>query len=107
VILSAFLILFSSFFMLLYEFADCYSYRYLSYIMDVATPTADWLNLVHELLLPVLMKNHGTAALSHQEVYFSLPLDALFSGSLCFWHANAFRRFSVSVRLFDQINLPR
>lgn len=43
--------------------------------MDVATPTADWLNLVHELLLPILMKNHGTATLSHQEVHFSLPLD--------------------------------
>jgi hypothetical protein len=47
-------------------------YRYLSYIMDVATPTADWLELVYELLLPILMTNHGSATLSYQEVSFSL-----------------------------------
>nr|CAB3448038.1 unnamed protein product [Digitaria exilis] len=55
-------------FALYYGVSDAYTkLRYLSYIMDVATPTADWLNLVHELLLPILMKNHGTATLSHQE----------------------------------------
>uniref|UniRef100_A0A0D9VLB6 Uncharacterized protein n=1 Tax=Leersia perrieri TaxID=77586 RepID=A0A0D9VLB6_9ORYZ len=55
-------------FALYYGVSDAYTkLRYLSYIMDVATPTADWLNLVHELLLPVLMKTQGTAALSHQE----------------------------------------
>jgi hypothetical protein len=41
--------------------------------VDIATPTADWLNLVHELLLPVLMKSHDTAPLSHQEVFAPLP----------------------------------
>uniref|UniRef100_A0ACD5Z5S1 Uncharacterized protein n=1 Tax=Avena sativa TaxID=4498 RepID=A0ACD5Z5S1_AVESA len=51
-----------------YGVSDAYTkLRYLSYIVDIATPTADWLNLVHELLLPVLMKSHGTAPLSHQE----------------------------------------
>ncbi|KAG2654205.1 hypothetical protein PVAP13_1NG490900 [Panicum virgatum] len=55
-------------FALYYGVSDAYTkLRYLSYIMDVATPTADWLNLVHELLLPILMKNHTTATLSHQE----------------------------------------
>lgn len=57
---------------LLTEFASYYDIspvytklRYLSYIMDVATPTADCLNLVHDLLVPVVMKKKG--ALSHQE----------------------------------------
>ncbi|KAM0873373.1 hypothetical protein ACQ4PT_038102 [Festuca glaucescens] len=51
-----------------YGVSDAYTkLRYLSYIVDIATPTADWLNLVHELLLPVLMKSHDTAPLSHQE----------------------------------------
>ncbi|KAJ4964028.1 hypothetical protein NE237_023967 [Protea cynaroides] len=57
---------------LLTEFAtyfgvsDAYTkLRYLSYIMDVATPTADCLILVHDLLLPVIMK--GRSTLSHQE----------------------------------------
>ncbi|CAL5054437.1 unnamed protein product [Urochloa decumbens] len=55
-------------FALYYGVSDAYTkLRYLSYIMDVATPTADWLNLVHELLLPILMKDHGTNTLSHQE----------------------------------------
>lgn len=42
--------------------------RYLSYIMDVATPTADCLNLVYDLLMPVVMKGHSRSTLSHQEV---------------------------------------
>lgn len=42
--------------------------RYLSYIMDVATPTADCLNLVHDLLMPVVMKGNSRSTLSHQEV---------------------------------------
>lgn len=41
--------------------------RYLSYIMDVATPTADCLNLVYDLLMPVVMKGHSRSTLSHQE----------------------------------------
>lgn len=42
--------------------------RYLSYVMEVATPTADCLGLVHDLLLPVLMKGSIRGVLSHQEV---------------------------------------
>ncbi|PPR97301.1 hypothetical protein GOBAR_AA23369 [Gossypium barbadense] len=59
---------------LLTEFASYYGVsdvytklRYLSYVMDVATPTADCLGLVHELLMPVAMKGHNKRALSHQE----------------------------------------
>ena len=36
--------------------------------MDVATPTADCLILVHDLLLPVIMKSRSKNLLSHQEV---------------------------------------
>lgn len=42
--------------------------RYLTYVMDVATPTEDCLTLIHEFLLPVFMKSKGKIALSHQEV---------------------------------------
>ncbi|CAI9116173.1 OLC1v1017257C1 [Oldenlandia corymbosa var. corymbosa] len=59
---------------LLTEFAsyfgvsDAYTkLRYLAYVMDVATPTADCLELVHDLLLPVIMKGHSKTTLSHQE----------------------------------------
>ncbi|XP_059637232.1 uncharacterized protein LOC132279312 [Cornus florida] len=59
---------------LLQEFASYYGVsdiytklRYLSYIMDVATPTADCLTLVYDLLLPVVMKGHSKSTLSHQE----------------------------------------
>ncbi|VVA16266.1 PREDICTED: ZEAMMB73_Zm00001d018133 [Prunus dulcis] len=59
---------------LLTEFASYYGVsdvytklRYLSYVMDVATPTADCLNLVYDLLKPVLMKGHHKSMLSHQE----------------------------------------
>ncbi|KAK9284724.1 hypothetical protein L1049_023901 [Liquidambar formosana] len=51
-----------------YGVSDAYTkLRYLSYVMDVATPTADCLILVHDLLLPVLMKGNSKTALSHQE----------------------------------------
>ncbi|KAI6687867.1 hypothetical protein NL676_024695 [Syzygium grande] len=51
-----------------YGVSDVYSkLRYLSYIMDVATPTADCLKLVYELLIPVLMKGQSRGTLSHQE----------------------------------------
>ncbi|KAL8549227.1 hypothetical protein ACS0TY_008177 [Phlomoides rotata] len=47
--------------------SDAYTkLRYLSYVMDVATPTADCLELVHELLLPVVNKTRHK--LSRQEV---------------------------------------
>lgn len=59
---------------LLTEFAsyfgvsDAYTkLRYLSYVMDVATPTADCLTLVYDLLLPVVMKGNCKSTLSHQE----------------------------------------
>ncbi|KAK7385380.1 hypothetical protein VNO78_31097 [Psophocarpus tetragonolobus] len=59
---------------LLTEFASYYGVseiytklRYLSYVMDVATPTADCLNLVYNLLSPVIMKGNGKTSLSHQE----------------------------------------
>ncbi|KAL5992642.1 hypothetical protein ACLOJK_013561 [Asimina triloba] len=41
--------------------------RYLSYVMDVATPTADCLTLVYDLLSPVILKRSGKSTLSHQE----------------------------------------
>ncbi|KAK4274158.1 hypothetical protein QN277_017432 [Acacia crassicarpa] len=59
---------------LLTEFASYYGVsdiyarlRYLSYVMDVATPTADCLNLVYDLLSPVIMKGNSKSSLSHQE----------------------------------------
>ncbi|GER27315.1 DNA repair protein RAD50 [Striga asiatica] len=50
-----------------YGVSDVYTkLRYLSYVMDVATPTADCLHLVHELLQPVVIKGKSKQ-LSHQE----------------------------------------
>ncbi|GFP85845.1 hypothetical protein PHJA_000728300 [Phtheirospermum japonicum] len=49
--------------------SDAYTkLRYLSYVMDVATPTADCLDVVHELLQPVVIKGKTKHSLSHQEV---------------------------------------
>ncbi|XP_075655804.1 uncharacterized protein LOC142625932 [Castanea sativa] len=51
-----------------YGVSDAYTrLRYLSYVMDMATPTEDCLTLIHEFLLPVFMKSKGKIALSHQE----------------------------------------
>lgn len=51
-----------------YGVSDAYTkLRYLSYVMDVATPTADCLTLVYDLLYPVVMKGHTKKTLSHQE----------------------------------------
>ncbi|XP_052197461.1 uncharacterized protein LOC127804619 isoform X2 [Diospyros lotus] len=51
-----------------YGVSDAYAkLRYLSYVMDVATPTADCLSLVHELLLPVVMEGKANGTLSRQE----------------------------------------
>uniref|UniRef100_A0A7C9EE15 Uncharacterized protein n=1 Tax=Opuntia streptacantha TaxID=393608 RepID=A0A7C9EE15_OPUST len=48
-----------------YGVSDAYTkLRYLSYVMDVATPTADCLCLIRDLLSPVLLKGN---ALSNQE----------------------------------------
>lgn len=46
--------------------------RYLSYVMDVATPTDDCLALIHDLLLPVIVKRRSENTLSHQEVIIYL-----------------------------------
>ncbi|CAI0467807.1 unnamed protein product [Linum tenue] len=55
-------------FAIYYGISDVYTkLRYLSYIMDVATPTADCLTLVYDLLMPVIMKGHSKSTLSHQE----------------------------------------
>ncbi|KAG8642828.1 hypothetical protein MANES_12G127600v8 [Manihot esculenta] len=51
-----------------YGVSDTYTkLRYLSYIMDVATPTKDCLDLVYDLLEPVIMKGNRKNVLSHQE----------------------------------------
>ncbi|GAB2244728.1 hypothetical protein Droror1_Dr00000221 [Drosera rotundifolia] len=51
-----------------YGVSDVYAkLRYLSYVMDVATPTADCLTLVYDLLYPVVMKGNVKSLLSHQE----------------------------------------
>ncbi|KAJ4828822.1 hypothetical protein Tsubulata_041098 [Turnera subulata] len=51
-----------------YGLSDAYiKLRYLSYIMDVATPTKDCLDLVYDLLLPVLRKGNRKSVLSYQE----------------------------------------
>ncbi|XP_009601182.1 uncharacterized protein [Nicotiana tomentosiformis] len=51
-----------------YGVSDAYTrLRYLSYVMDVATPTADCLRLVYDLLLPVVSKGRTKNTLSHQE----------------------------------------
>uniref|UniRef100_A0A7N0UW01 Uncharacterized protein n=1 Tax=Kalanchoe fedtschenkoi TaxID=63787 RepID=A0A7N0UW01_KALFE len=41
--------------------------RYVSYVMEVATPTHYCLSLVYDLLLPVYMKGQKRGILSHQE----------------------------------------
>lgn len=42
--------------------------RYLSYVMDVASPTKDCLDLIYDFLLPIIMKSNHKSVLSHQEV---------------------------------------
>lgn len=52
--------------------------------MDVATPTADCLNLVYNLLAPVIMKGNSKTSLSHQEVSStSLLFKFCNFGSVC------------------------
>ncbi|CAI9111124.1 OLC1v1011265C1 [Oldenlandia corymbosa var. corymbosa] len=51
-----------------YGVSDAYTrLRYLLYVMDVATPTADCLELVHDLLSPVVLRSKSKGSLSHQE----------------------------------------
>ena len=46
--------------------------RYLSYVMDVASPTKYCIDLIYDFLCPVIMKKNYKATLSHQEVVFFL-----------------------------------
>lgn len=66
------ILLFFHWFHIWIMFLMCDPDRYLSYVMDVATPTADCLNLVYDLLRPVLMKGHNKSMLSFQEVKIAL-----------------------------------
>ncbi|KAF3563116.1 hypothetical protein DY000_02019333 [Brassica cretica] len=52
----------------LYGFSDAYTkLRYLSYVMDVASPTKYCIDLIYDFLCPVIMKENYKATLSHQE----------------------------------------
>ncbi|CAH8374965.1 unnamed protein product [Eruca vesicaria subsp. sativa] len=51
-----------------YGISDAYTrLRYLSYVMDVASPTKDCLDLIYDYLFPIIMKSNHKAVLSHQE----------------------------------------
>ncbi|KAF3505578.1 hypothetical protein F2Q69_00004678 [Brassica cretica] len=51
-----------------YGISDAYArLRYLSYVMDVASPTKDCLDLIYDFLLPIIMKSNHKSVLSHQE----------------------------------------
>ncbi|XP_023639737.1 uncharacterized protein LOC17874910 isoform X2 [Capsella rubella] len=51
-----------------YGVSDAYTrLRYLSYVMDVASPTKDCLDLIYDFLFPIIMKSNHKAVLSHQE----------------------------------------
>lgn len=56
------------FYLFIYFFNVYWFFRYLSYVMDVATPTADCLNVVYDLLSPVIKKGKMNGTLSVQEV---------------------------------------
>lgn len=51
-----------------YGISDAYTrLRYLSYVMDVASPTKDCLDLIYDFLFPIIMKSNHKSVLSHQE----------------------------------------
>ena len=56
-------------------------YRYLSYIMNVAIPTNDCLELIYELLVPVT-KAREDRTLTRQEVFSKLRVYTSMSVSL-------------------------
>uniref|UniRef100_A0A3Q7HGH3 Uncharacterized protein n=1 Tax=Solanum lycopersicum TaxID=4081 RepID=A0A3Q7HGH3_SOLLC len=73
---------------LLTEFSEYYGVtdtytrlRYLSYIMDVATPTKDCLELIHELLVPV-MKARSDRSMTRQEKSLLLDCETEIEGLL-------------------------
>ncbi|MCD9559473.1 hypothetical protein HAX54_017432 [Datura stramonium] len=57
------------------------SLRYLSYVMDVATPTKDCLELIHELLVPV-MKARSDRSMTRQEKSLLLDCETEIEGLL-------------------------
>lgn len=73
---------------LLTEFSEYYGVtdtytrlRYLSYVMDVATPTKDCLELIHELLVPV-MKARSDRSMTRQEKSLLLDCETEIEGLL-------------------------
>lgn len=50
--------------------------RYLSHVMSVATPTKDCLELVHQLLVPVI-KARSEKTLTRQEVYIGFKIPTI------------------------------
>ncbi|GFP83698.1 hypothetical protein PHJA_000513300 [Phtheirospermum japonicum] len=86
--------------------SDAYTkLRYLSYVMDVATPTADCLDLVHDLLQPVIIKGKNKHTLSHQEVdkfefnYLVGCGGAIFVVYVALWLSSGFK-----VRLLGEVS---
>ncbi|KAM7523795.1 hypothetical protein LguiA_013697 [Lonicera macranthoides] len=89
-----------------YGISDAYTkLRYLSYVMDVATPTADCLNLVYELLLPVVMKGKNKRALSHQEVGLGFPLPGSCSSIEWFLGILSLEDVLLSNRILGEISV--
>ncbi|XP_056846428.1 uncharacterized protein LOC108835716 isoform X2 [Raphanus sativus] len=60
----------------LYGISDAYTkLRYLSYVMDVASPTKYCLDLIYDFLCPVIMKENYKATLSQQENRMLAEID--------------------------------
>uniref|UniRef100_A0A0D3EGF9 Uncharacterized protein n=1 Tax=Brassica oleracea var. oleracea TaxID=109376 RepID=A0A0D3EGF9_BRAOL len=60
----------------LYGISDAYTkLRYLSYVMDVASPTKYCIDLIYDFLCPVIMKENYKATLSHQENRMLAEID--------------------------------
>ncbi|WZZ22695.1 hypothetical protein YC2023_124082 [Brassica napus] len=60
----------------LYGISDAYTkLRYLSYVMDVASPTKYCIDLIYDFLCPVIMKKNYKATLSHQENRMLAEID--------------------------------
>ncbi|KAL3333182.1 hypothetical protein AABB24_033316 [Solanum stoloniferum] len=65
-----------------YGVTDTYTrLRYLSYVMDVATPTKDCLELIHELLVPI-MKSRSDRSMTRQEKSLLLDCETEIEGLL-------------------------
>ncbi|XP_010252941.1 PREDICTED: uncharacterized protein LOC104594363 isoform X2 [Nelumbo nucifera] len=80
-----------------YEVSDSYTkLRYLSYVMNVATPTKDCLEIVYELLLPVV-KAKSERSLTQQERSILLDCEAQVENLL----ANVFENY----KSLDELSL--